>query len=1000
VLGTVELDTASGQPTLHRWPRIRRLFAVLLAHAGEVVSVDRLGDVLWGCDLPADSKGAVHNLVSRLRSAVRSAGAADTVRVLTRVPGYLLEVDPGAVDAVRFDRLVHAARARMNEEPAEAADLLDRALALWHGPAFGEFGDEEFVRSEVARLEELRRTATLDRVEAALALGRHDEAVRRLEPVLAADPLPERPRHQLMRALHGAGRAMEALRVYRDYRTVLAEELGLDPSPQLRELEVAIIRHEPAACEATAGSIPLHDLPPERGELVGRSEDISRVSEAMRHSRLVTLTGVGGVGKTRLALHVASQAVAEHRDGVVRLCALAPVGPNAVDEVVAAALGVRGRRGMSLAACLADDLRSRRLLLIVDNCEHVKAAVAPLVDALLRSCPGVRVLATSREPLDIEGECVQPVAPLTVPARAAGLDAVARVGSVALFVQRAHAASPHFSLAEDNAADVAEICRRLDGLPLALELVAPKVRVLSAGEIVTRLDRRLRFVRTTGWVSDQRHRTLQAAIDWSYQLLDEPQRQIFDRLSVFVGPFTLDAAERVAGRPDGPTEIGDVVAALVDRSMLDARTERTPSRYSMLETLRHFGLERLAARGWEADTRRVHAVCHVELATAASAGLTGPDPGRWIEVLDRQLDDLRAAHEWAVAHDPDLAMRLSSALFWYLELGMFTEAAGWAERAIAANPTSHPLLPLVTFVAAFGATKRGDLDAATRLAQRGLELIDEPDPIRRYGLFVLGEVALFDGHLAESGRCYAEAARLAEGAGDRYTHAYSLAVLALPLVYRGETDRALAAAHRGLSVAVSSGSPHLVAWANYALGEVLADTEPEHAMAALDAARSAATKSGSGFVEGVATVTAASLRARHGEIGKALDLFAAAVSQWRRAGNWTQQWVTLRNVIDLFARLAADEAAAVLSAALHASPSAAPLYGADAERLAVTDAALRTRLSDPVHHRCSMRGAAMTDDEAVSFAIAEINRLRTGALWRSRLGESAVREAWETPPAR
>ena len=716
----------------------------------------------------------------------------------------------------------------------------------------------------------------------------------------------------------------------------------------------------------------------------------------MRNSRLVTLTGVGGVGKTRLALHVASQVVTEHRDGVW-LCELAPVGPDAVDEVVAATLGVRGRPGTSLAACLADDLRGRHLLLVADNCEHVKAIVARLIDALLRGCPGVRVLATSREPLDIEGERVQPVAPLAIPVRAAGLDAIARVGSAVLFVQRAGAASPRFILSEDNAADVAEICRRLDGLPLALELVAPKVRALSAAEIVARLDRRLHFVRTAGWVSDQRHQTLQAAIDWSYQLLDEPQRKVFNRLSVFVGPFTLDAAEQVAGRQDDPTEIGDVLATLVDRSMLDARPERTPTRYSMLETLRHYGLECLAARGWEAETRREHAAYHVALATAASNGLTGPEPGRWVEVLDRQLDDLRAAHEWAVEHDPDLAVQLSSALFWYLEPGMCTEAAGWAERATAVGSPSHPLLPMAMFVAAFGATKRGDLDAATMLAHRGLGLVDGPDPIRRYALFVLGDVALFDGRLDGAGRCYAESARLAEYAGDRYTHAYSLTNLAFPLAYRGESDRALAAAQRGLSVAAASGSPHLVAWANYALGEVLADTEPEQAMAALEVALSAARQSGSRFIEGVASVTAASLRARQGDLGEALDLFAAAVRQWRRAGNWTQQWTTLRNVIDLFVRLAADEAAAVLSAALRTSRSAAPLYGSDAVRLAQTDEAVRARLTPPAQRRCSARGAGMSDDEAVTFAIVEIEWLRTGGVG-SR--ESEVRAARERPPAR
>ena len=983
MLGAVELDAPEGEPTFRRSPRVRRLFAVLLVHAGEVVSVDRLADVLWGRELPADPTSAVHNLVSRLRTAIRSARAADIVRILTSAPGYVLELDPGCVDSHRFVQLVEGARGLLDEAPSQAAGLLDEAMALWHGPPFAEFGDEEFANTEVARLEELRRAALMERIDAALAIGAHDEAIRRLEPVLAADALDERPRHQLMRALHAAGRSVEALRVYRDYRSTLAEELGLDPSPRLRELEAAIIRHDPGAAGEAAGaaavSSPPHNLPQERGELVGRAGDLERVIDALRRSRLVTLTGAGGVGKTRLALHVAARVVAEHADGVW-LGELAPVGSSdAVEQVVADAVGVTARPGLSMTRNVADHLRSKRLLLVLDNCEHVKADVARLVDAVLRGSPEVRVLATSREPLDVDGERVIPVPPLAVPAHAAGLDAVARAASVVLFVQRANAASPRFTLGEDNVTDVAEICRRLDGLPLALELVAPKVRALSAAEIVAGLHHRLRFVRTTGWMSEQRHRTLQAAVDWSYQLLDEPQREVFDQLSVFVGPFTLKAAARVAGHHVDPAEIGDVLATLVDRSMLDARTHRTPTRYSMLETLRHYGLDRLAARGWEIAIRRDHAAYHVELVAAASIGLTGTDPGRWVAVVDQHLDDLRAAHDWAVTHDLDLAMRLSSALFWYLEPGMFTEGAGWAERTLAASPASHPLFPMVAFVAAFGASKRGDLDTATRLAQRGLEPTDGRDPIRRYGQFVLGDVALFQGRLDESGRCYAEAARLAQEAGDSYTHAYSWANLALPLAYQGQADRALAAAHRGRSIAAASGSPHLVAWADYALSEVLADAEPDQAMAALDDALVVARTSGSRFIEGVASVSAASLRAKHGDPGEALDLFAAAVEQFHRAGNWTQQWTTLRNVIELFARLSADEPAAVLSAALHASPSAAPLFGTDAVRLAATNAALRGRLPERSLRLCSARGAAMTDEEAVSFAKAEINRLRATA---------------------
>ena len=975
VLGAVELAATNGEPTLARWPRVRKLLAVLLVHAGDIVSVDRLGDALWGGEAPIDRSSAVHNLVYRLRMIVRSAGAADTVRVVTRAPGYVLEVNGAEVDSTRFAELVETARDRLHEAPQMAAALLDEALSLWRGPAFAEFADEEFVRAEAGRLDELRGAAAADRVEAAIALGRHDEAIGMLEPLRAADPLGERPRRQLMRALHGVGRSVEALQVYRDYRDLLAE-LGLDPSPELRELEAAIIRHEPSIGWIGPTS-PANNLPQEPGELVGRADDVIQVTDAMRRARLVTLTGVGGVGKTRLALHVAAVVGAEHPDGVW-LCELAPVGASSVAEVLAAALEVRQRHGLTMTARLAEYLREKRLLIVLDNCEHVTATAAQLVDALLRSCPRVRVLATSREGLDVDGERVLPVAPLETPARGASSpETIAGVASVALFVQRASAASASFELTADNSADVAEICRRLDGLPLALELVAPKVRSLSAAEIAARLDRRLPFIRTAGWIREQRHRTLRAVVDWSHQLLDERQQQLFERLSVFVGSFTLDGAERVAGGRLDPAEIADVITALVDRSMLGAQPGRAPTRYALLETLRLYGRERLRARGWETATRRDHADYHVELAVAASTGLTGRDPGRWVKVMDQHLDDLRAAHTWAVAHDPDLAMRLSAALFWYLEPGTFSEGVGWAERAIAASPPSHPLLPVVTSVAAFGASKRGDLAAARRLAARGLEISGERNPIRRYPMLVLGDVALFQGRLAESGRCYAEAARLATQAHDTYTYTYSVVNLAFPLAYQGASARALAAAQRGRSAATDSGSPHLVGWADYALGEVLADTDPERAMAALDTALVAARESGSRFLEGVALVTAASLQARHGDPRAALEPFGRVVDRWHRAGNWTQQWITLRNVIDLFARLSADEPAVVLSGAMRASRSAAPLFGSDAARLAEADAALRAGVSEQTHRQWLARGAAMTDDEVVSFAIAEINRLRT-----------------------
>ncbi|MGH3824783.1 MAG: ATP-binding protein [Pseudonocardiaceae bacterium] len=581
-----------------------------------------------------------------------------------------------------------------------------------------------------------------------------------------------------------------------------------------------------------------------------------------------------------MALHVAGELTTSFPDGAW-LCELAPVGADAVATALAGVLAVTQRQAATVTPALVDYLRAKQLLIVLDSCEHVAAAAAELAGALLRGCPRVRVLATSREPLGADGEHVLPVAPLETR------------DAVALFVARATAASPSFGLTPANAVDVTEVCRRLDGLPLALELVAPKVRSLSAREIVTRLDRRMAFVRTAGRIREQRHRTLRAVVDWSYQLLDAQQRRVFDRLSVFAGSFTVAAAQRIAGGDLDTEEVAEIVGGLVDRSMLGAQTDDPPTRYTMLDTLRHYGRERLKAAGWATSTRLDHARYHVELAEAAFIGLTGPDPGRWSRTIERHLDDLRAAHNWAIHHEPGLAMRLTAALYWYVEAGSFLEVSLWAEQAATAAP-SHPLRPLVLGVAAWGASKRGDLSGAVDLARRGLTATGADDPLRRYPLFILGEA--------------------------------------------------------------------------------LARVDPQAAIVAIDAALATSRETRNRFVEAVALVSAASLRGRHGDPLAALPLFGQVIDHWQRAGNWTQQWITLRNVIDLFARLGADEPAAILCGALGASRTATPLFGADADEFASTASALETRMGEREYRRCLARGAAMTDDDAVILAATEINR--------------------------
>ena len=561
VLGSLQLgDDDAAQP---RSARLRKLLAVLLVYRGTAVSADRLAQAVWGGCQPADPSAALQSLVWRLRQALHATGCEGAVRLLTRPPGYLLEVEGEQVDGVRFERQVRAAAA---ESPERAVGLLEDALSLWRGPAYAEFADDDIVRVEATRLEELQLTARLDWVDGLLALDRPGETLARLTVTVEADPLRERPRAQLMRALHRLGRTAEALQVYREYRNLLTAELGLDPSPSLRNLQAAILqqRREPDRAPPATGHPSLPSRPPgnlrlELSDLLGRDDEVAAAQATLERFRVVTLSGVGGVGKTRLALRVAADSRPRYRDGAW-LCELAGVAdPSAVPDLVATTLGVQQRLNHTVTDRLVEYLRARSMLLLLDNCEHVLGAVTDLVDTLVRDCPDLTVLATSREPLGIDGERVLPVQPLPVPPAAmpGGAPAAAAVPSVALFSQRATAAAPAFVLTDDNIAAVTEICRRLDGLPLALELAATRVRSLSPAEIADRLERRLSFLRSGRRIRQERHRTLASAVDWSYRLLTPGEQAVFDRCSMFMGSFTLAAAVAVVGESE-PAVVDDV----------------------------------------------------------------------------------------------------------------------------------------------------------------------------------------------------------------------------------------------------------------------------------------------------------------------------------------------------------------------------------------------------------------------------------------------------------
>ncbi|WP_407561505.1 BTAD domain-containing putative transcriptional regulator [Streptomyces sp. 184] len=753
VLGPLAVWTAGGQAVRVPEVKVRSLLADLLIHAGRAVPADRLVDDLWGDAPPANPAGALQTRVSQLRRALEDAEPGARALVVSRPPGYLLDVDPEATDTGRFAALTAAARRA--DGPRARAALLADALALWRGEVLADFADEEFARAEIARLDELRLTALEEQAEARLELGEHALLADELGDLVARHPLRERLRAAQLRALYRAGRQSEALASYGRLRAQLAEELGLDPGRELVALHQSILEQDPAlgAPEREPAAVR-GNLPAPHGELIGRDEAVAAVRALLAAGRLVTLTGPGGVGKTRLALETARGLPGSFPDGVwlVELSALAPPRPAAAAgdaapdadkaaEVVAAALGVRdetaggglltGAGGAAPAERLAEALRTKRALLVLDNCEHVVDAVAALCARLLAAAPGVHVLATGQEPLGVGGERLWPVAPLDVPpAEAAtpppsapaeqgaapggtaptarppagpapdahpapGLTALRASGAVRLFAERAAAAAPGFTVDAANAAAVATVCRRLDGIPLALELAATRVRALGVHELAARLDDRFRLLSAGPRDAPARQRTLRAMLDWSWELLTAPEQAVLRRLALHVDGCTLPAAEAVcAGDGIAGDDVLGLLARLVDRSLVMAVPGDgvTPARYHLLESVAAYGHEQLCEAGEFASVRRRHTAYYAALAAEAEPQLRGPAQRQWLLRLDAESANMRAALEDAVrtgAAATALALACDLAWYWVLR-GRLGEGRRFLTTALTPAPGTTP----------------------------------------------------------------------------------------------------------------------------------------------------------------------------------------------------------------------------------------------------------------------------------------------------------------------
>jgi predicted ATPase/DNA-binding SARP family transcriptional activator len=1093
ILGSVEVADDGGVKDLGGL-RERSLLARLLLAAGQVVSADRLADDLWAGEPPPHYMATLRVYISRLRRALGSGSGA----VATSPPGYRIVLADGQLDAQRFDSLVAAAAADMaGGRPEAAAARLREALALWRGPALSDVADFAFAQADAIRLEEARLSAVEDRVEADLACGRHASLASELDGLVAAQPLRERLCGQRMLALYRCGRQADALQAYQDLRGRLADELGIDPNPALARRQEAILRQDPgldwrpaapeprsgqpaagesgpaapgaavvaapepapvpaAAGDRVAPAAPAW-LPAETTSFIGRESELATIEELLGLSRLLTLTGPGGSGKTRLALKAGQQAAGRYPGGVWLVELAAVARPDLVAAAAASALGVREEPGRPLAETIAAQLRAGagEALLIVDNCEHVLDAAAALVTGLLRQCPSLRILATSQTRLNVAGEATWPVPPLTLPPPDERDPlVVARSESARLLCDRARLARPGFSLAEVNAGAVSEICRRLDGIPLALELAAARLNALTARQLAARLDDRFRVLAGGSRGGLPRHQTLQAAIEWSHDLLSDAERVCLRRLAVFAGGCTLDAAEAVLPDKVPPDKVPpdkvlpdkvlpdkvppdevlpdevlpagalpadavfEAVTSLVDRSLLTTEERSGSMRYGMLESVYQFARGQLAEAGEQDALSQRHLAWLLDY--AGEADLDGPDQEAWLDLLEADVENIRAGLEWGLTRPGSdaalaaLALAGAVAPFWQVR-GHASLGRRWLDSALAAaGPAADPRLRAIALDGAgqlayvqadheaqlgyqqeslaiwrglrddartasclgeLGAAAhvRGDYPAAQAMYAEALELARRAGASNVMGrcLSGLGRLALHTGDQAQATAYYTESMSRFRAAGDLRRATVILGNLGVVSFNEGDFELAAARLRQHLANSRKLGDRKLIGGALTNLGTVLQNTGDTGGAAELHAeALALAEQVGDRRLASVALTNLGLTALARKDYPAARSLHARSLEHAQAIGERRSIAECLEEMAGVDAAAGLTGRAAVLFGASQAlrEKIGAPVLGPDLARFQKSVAAVREALGEDAFTAAERRGREMAEADAIALA--------------------------------
>jgi predicted ATPase/DNA-binding SARP family transcriptional activator len=882
VLGPVEAMVEDA-PVPLGGRRQRWLLALLLVEMGRTVSHDRLIDELWQGQPPGGADGTLRVYVSRLRSALGREA------LLARPPGYVLDVDSEHCDAWRFERLSREAREALDRGAAGlAAERLRTALALWRGPAFADVRDDGVVADEARRLDEMRLTALEDRIEADLALGHYTSLAAELQRLVAEHPLRERMWRQLVLALHHSHRRVEAIEACQRARKILTDGFGVDLSEDLSALERSLVRQE---LTPAAPAVERHNLPAALTSFVGREPELTAVAELLHVHRLVTLTGAGGAGKTRLALEAARAQVGVWTGGVWLVDLTAITDPQTTPSTVADALGVRERGDVSALEGLVEHLRDKELLILLDNCEHLVDACAELTHAVLRACPYVRVLATSRTSLAVPGEADLVIEPLSTPTKDTPFVEMITFDSVRLFLERGRARRRDLLTTPEEMRTVARICEEVDGLPLAIELAAAQAKALSVDDMASRLDDRLRFLRSGSALDGARHQTLRATIDWSHDLLAADERELLAALSVFAGGFSLGSVAAVC--TDGSTDRAEAgVTRLVESSLVITTTRHGTTRYRLLETIREYAAERLASGTAGERLRRAHAEHFLAVVRLAPTE-EGPGKLKALKALDVERDNMDAAMRWTLTTGSELAVPLAAALWrhWLIR-GRRRQGLAWLEHALDL-PDKEPSPPRAVALAGAALLARlvGDFAAAENYAREGIALGRTIGPPRALAvsLNVLTTLAARAGDVDRARVHCEESVAISRAAGDERLEALALVMLSEGLLHGGMHSDSREVGERALALARSAGDEEVIALALARLGIAavhehrLADAL-EHLTAALGHAQSLGfPETAAWCCEGLALVAA-----ENGDAGRGARLLGAGEAL-RRAGGGVVQ---------------------------------------------------------------------------------------------------------------